>query len=66
MIERVDLIDPGSSLGGARPKASVTYDKGHLWIAKFPISRDEKNAGAWEMVSLFAKNANNFSNGIQS
>jgi serine/threonine-protein kinase HipA len=44
------LIDPGSSLGGARPKASVIDDKGHLWIAKFPSSRDEKNAGAWEMV----------------
>ena len=44
------LIDPGSSLGGARPKANVIDDKGHLWIAKFPSSRDEKNAGAWEMV----------------
>jgi serine/threonine-protein kinase HipA len=44
------LIDPGSSLGGARPKASVMDDKGHLWIAKFPSSRDEKNVGAWEMV----------------
>ena len=44
------LIDPGSSLGGARPKASVIDDKGHLWIAKFPSSRDEKNSGAWEMV----------------
>jgi serine/threonine-protein kinase HipA len=44
------LIDPGSSLGGARPKVSVIDDKGHLWIAKFPSSRDEKNAGAWEMV----------------
>ncbi len=44
------LIDPGSSLGGARPKASVIDDNGHLWIAKFPSSRDEKNAGAWEMV----------------
>jgi serine/threonine-protein kinase HipA len=44
------LIDPGSSLGGARPKASVIDDKGQLWIAKFPSSRDDKNAGAWEMV----------------
>jgi serine/threonine-protein kinase HipA len=44
------LIDPGSSLGGARPKASVVDDHGHLWIAKFPSSRDEKNTGAWEMV----------------
>jgi serine/threonine-protein kinase HipA len=44
------LIDPGLSLGGARPKASVIDDNGHLWIAKFPSSRDDKNAGAWEMV----------------
>ena len=44
------LIDPGSSLGGARPKASVTDEKGNLWIAKFPSAKDEKDAGAWEMV----------------
>ena len=37
------LIDPGSSLGGARPKASVVDEKGHLWIAKFPSSRDERH-----------------------
>jgi serine/threonine-protein kinase HipA len=44
------LIGPGSSLGGARPKASVVDDQGHLWIAKFPSSSDDKNVGAWEMV----------------
>ena len=44
------LMDPGSSLGGARPKASVMDEKGHLWMAKFPSSSDEKNTGAWEMV----------------
>jgi serine/threonine-protein kinase HipA len=44
------LIDPGSSLGGARPKASVLDEKGNLWIAKFPSAKDEKDAGAWEMV----------------
>lgn len=44
------LIDPGSSLGGARPKASITDEKGNLWIAKFPSAKDEKDAGAWEMV----------------
>lgn len=44
------LIDPGSSLGGARPKASVMDDQGNLWIAKFPSSHDEKNMGAWEIV----------------
>jgi serine/threonine-protein kinase HipA len=44
------LIDPGSSLGGARPKASVVDEKGNLWIAKFPSANDQKNSGAWEMV----------------
>lgn len=44
------LIDPGSSLGGARPKASVLDEMGDLWIAKFPSARDNKNTGAWEMV----------------
>ncbi len=44
------LIVPGSSLGGARPKASVLDTKGHLWIAKFPSRNDNKDIGAWEMV----------------
>ncbi len=29
------LLVPGSSLGGARPKASVTDVDGTLWLAKF-------------------------------
>jgi len=44
------LIAPGSSLGGARPKASVIDPDGILWIAKFPGKMDEKDTGAWEMV----------------
>jgi serine/threonine-protein kinase HipA len=44
------LLAPGSSLGGARPKASVVDEKGRLWIAKFPSVNDDKNVGAWEMV----------------
>lgn len=44
------LIAPGSSLGGARPKASVMAPDGALWIAKFPSKHDEFNSGAWEMV----------------
>jgi serine/threonine-protein kinase HipA len=44
------LIAPGASLGGARPKASVTDQKGHLWIAKFPSVKDRTDIGAWEMV----------------
>lgn len=44
------LIAPGSSLGGARPKASVVDPDGNLWIAKFPSLNDSKDIGAWEMV----------------
>lgn len=44
------LIAPGSSLGGARPKASVIDPEGGLWIAKFPSKMDDKDTGAWEMV----------------
>lgn len=45
------LIKPGSSLGGARPKASVVDPDGQLWIAKFPSKNDENNTGAWEKVA---------------
>ena len=44
------LIRPGSSLGGARPKATVIDPKEQLWIAKFPSKNDENDTGAWEMV----------------
>jgi len=44
------LISPGSSLGAARPKACVTDEQGHLWIAKFPNLNDTHDVGAWEMV----------------
>lgn len=44
------LLAPGSSLGGARPKASVLALDGSLWIAKFPSKHDDFNSGAWEMV----------------
>ena len=45
------LIRPGSSLGGARPKANVVSDDGSLWIAKFPSKNDDYNVGAWEKVA---------------
>ena len=45
------LIKPGSSLGGARPKATVIDTKDQLWIAKFPSKNDENDVGAWEMVA---------------
>ena len=45
------LIKPGSSLGGARPKANIEAPDGSLWIAKFPSKNDEWNIGAWEKVT---------------
>lgn len=48
-VER--LIRPGSSLGGARPKATVKDPSGNLWIAKFPSKNDTSDTGAWEMVA---------------
>lgn len=44
------LLNPGSSLGGARPKASVIDPQKHLWIAKFPSTADYMNVGGWEYV----------------
>lgn len=46
------LLAPGSSLGGARPKASVRDKDGHLAIAKFPRKDDEIDIIAWEAVAL--------------
>ena len=45
------LIKPGSSLGGVRPKATVVDTKDQLWIAKFPSKNDENDTGAWEIVA---------------
>jgi serine/threonine-protein kinase HipA len=46
------LLAPGSSLGGARPKASVKDNNGHLSIAKFPRKDDLYSVGAWEHLAL--------------
>jgi serine/threonine-protein kinase HipA len=46
------LIAPGSSLGGARPKASVRDRDGQLAIAKFPHRDDNANIVLWEGVAL--------------
>jgi len=46
------LLAPGSSLGGARPKASVTDPQGNLWIAKFPSRNDTSNTSAWEYTVM--------------
>lgn len=46
------LLAPGSSLGGARPKATVRQSDGSLAIAKFPQQNDEFDVEAWEAVAL--------------
>jgi len=45
------LVAPGSSLGGARPKASVIDANNDLWIAKFPSKNDDFDIGGWEIVT---------------
>lgn len=42
------LLDPGSSLGGARPKANVIDETGNIYIAKFPSKNDEYDVGKLE------------------
>ena len=46
------LLAPGSSLGGARPKAAVVDQRGELAIAKFPRETDEYSIETWEEVAL--------------
>ncbi|NCC99041.1 MAG: type II toxin-antitoxin system HipA family toxin [Bacteroidia bacterium] len=45
------LLAPGSSLGGARPKANVLDENNELWVAKFPSTHDEVNISTWEYVA---------------
>ncbi|MFO8147029.1 MAG: HipA domain-containing protein [Gillisia sp.] len=45
------LIAPGSSLGGARPKANILGKDKDLWIAKFPSKTDTVDKAAWEFLT---------------
>jgi len=45
------LMAPGSSLGGARPKANILDETKELWIAKFPSKNDTVDKGAWEYLA---------------
>ncbi|WP_442787278.1 type II toxin-antitoxin system HipA family toxin [Flavobacterium suncheonense] len=45
------LIAPGSSLGGARPKANILDADKNLWIAKFPSKTDTIDKAAWEFLA---------------
>ena len=51
------LVQPGSSLGGARPKANVVDTDKNVYVAKFPSLKDDYDAGLWEyFCHLLAKN----------
>jgi serine/threonine-protein kinase HipA len=45
------LFAPGTSLGGARPKASIRDESCALCLAKFPSRQDRRDIGAWEVVA---------------
>lgn len=52
------LVQPGSSLGGTRPKANVVDTDKNVYVAKFPSLKDDYDAGLWEhFCHLLAKNA---------
>jgi serine/threonine-protein kinase HipA len=52
------LVHPGSSLGGARPKAGVRDTDGCLYVAKFPSRNDDYDVSLWEHLShILAKKA---------
>lgn len=54
----MQLVQPGSSLGGARPKASIVDNDKVLFIAKFPSRKDDYDVGLWEHFShLLSKKA---------
>lgn len=47
----VQLVAPGASLGGARPKAGYQEADGSLWLAKFPGRDDSHDVGLWEFIT---------------
>lgn len=42
------LLHPGTSLGGARPKASIIDEEGNITVAKFPSRKDDYDVAQWE------------------
>ncbi len=52
------LVHPGTSLGGARPKAAVADEEGGLYVAKFPSRKDDYDVAIWEhLCHLLAQKA---------
>jgi serine/threonine-protein kinase HipA len=50
-LDLQQLVGPGSSLGGARPKASVLDNNGTLLVVKFPHIGDEHDVQLWEYLA---------------
>lgn len=46
------LVYSGTALGGMRPKFSVMDEQGAIWVAKFPASKDERDAVLAEALVL--------------
>ncbi len=52
------LVHPGTSLGGTRPKAGVVDENKVLYVAKFPSRKDDYDVALWEQLChLLAKGA---------
>lgn len=47
----LEQLDPGTSMGGARPKATIE-DAQRLWLGKFPASDDRLNLQRVEFATL--------------
>ena len=52
----LEILAPGSSLGGARPKANIIDKDDRLYIAKFPSRKDDYDIGLWEHFSHIMAN----------
>lgn len=50
--DELALIEPGSFLGGARPKVSVVDDTGQVWMVKFPKQSDPFDYCAMEHACM--------------
>ena len=52
------LVHPGTSLGGARPKAGVVDEQNTLFVAKFPSRKDDYDVAMWEhLCQILARQA---------
>lgn len=50
-LQLLEQLEPGTSMGGARPKATLEHDD-RLWLAKFPEQRDRLNLQRIECATL--------------